>query len=967
VTVLQPFQLKSGAMAKGSGNTPLAKDVSVPSTDYLNGAHHRMPWAVSRDLQAAAMTGKELYFRVTDPLLKDAAHGGMVKTGFDFEFSMFDGTAVPYVIKSYDGAAGTFMGVFKPTALVGSTGPTRGYCYFSNSAWTVSKEDHDQTFPNATSVLFLPSRIDESGAALDLNHDLPMSDKVIVNPGALCDGNAAGNDYMTRSLVGDCGSFLISFFAQTIPNNTDNSPISFGAATGGTTAIFIRHLFAGASQHTHSPPFTNAWRAGFTTPEGDSFYETASDVADTSLQHVVLRRVSGSHLELYINGVLVPWAFTDTPGSVPQSGRIDFTNQVLYIGRGAVANTRFWNGYLDCFKFFKEDAKTAAWALAEYNNLMDIDGGVVFGSPETLNTASVFGEAIKIQADQLTFVDFKADKYSATLAGTIALRSPNPFDTPDHGTLSDRGANTVRYTNTEAQDPDNAGAVHLTNSAGNVIIPVRAHIITTTPPPPSGYYKTPNTFNGDVTTKTVHTAANRNALKTLLDSIPNTAWAATNCIQLTGDWGTANTNGSTFDINKGGTATHPLVIFMANAGLDTTASWNNRPTIYNSPLKLSAPYIWLYGIQAQLMPKDVVPNWPTTDGGSFIVMVQAANCFVTACHLLGSRHIRSDVSISYAHDFQGNYNWLEWKFQSTDAATGGDTSISIVNRNLTAPKTSQRWITARNRWSDYPTQFFTKPAGWVGDYHLGANARCFNVGNGWGTDEAVTSDWEIYYNFIDGSASHIGEFKGGIKAFKWNHCPGRDQGLGNPGGGAYTRGGSSTGGEFWYNRLNCDQTMINGDNSSYVSYWMVDTNGNPAGDFRPTCRSEDGAGTQSKGIRGADGTTWVDCKARTFVLPYYFEGVTKYPPTSKLGSIAPLLIAGMNSSCDFVVGNRSGSGSSPLSFDSNGHPTGSNTTDLSKPDITKQATNPGSYTLEVPPTLNATVCGPGAVGKVWGT
>jgi hypothetical protein len=971
VTVLQILQLKSGAMAKGSGNTPLARDVSVASDDYINGAHHRLPWAVSRDLQAVAMSGKELYFRVTDPLLKDAAHGGMVKTGFDFEFSMFDGKAVPYVIKSYDGTAGTLMGVFRPFALAGSTAPTRGYLYFSNPAWTVSKEDHDQTFLNATSVLFLPSKIDQSGATLNFNRDLPTADKVIVNPGAQCDGDAAGTDFMTRNLTGNCGDFLISFLAQSIPNNSDNSPISFGGATGGSTVIFARHLFAGATQHTHSPPFTNAWRAGFTTSEGDSFYETASDVADTSLQHVVMRRVSGSHLELYVNGILVPWGFTDTPGGVPQSAKIDFTSQVLYIGRGAVANSRFWNGYLDCFKFFKDDAKTAAWALAEYNNLTDIDGGVVFGSPETLTTASVFGETIKIKVDpQLTSVDFKADKYASTLAGTIALRSPNPFDSSTIGTLTDRGANTVRYTNTLAQDPDNDCAVHLTNSVGNVIIPVRAHIVLTGPPPPSGYYKTPNTFNGDQTTKQVHTAANRSALQTLINSIPNTAWAATNCIKLTGDWGNANTNGSTFNINKGGTAADPLVIFMDNAGLDTTASWNGRPTVYNNSLLLSAPYIWLYGIQAQLMPKDVYDHWPTTDRSWFIVKVQAPNCFVTACHLLGSRHISNTSTDSYAHDFQGNYNWLEWKFQSTDPSEGGDTSISIVGRNTTAPKTSQRWITARNRWTDYPTQF-TKPSDWPPDkdYRFGSNARCFNVGNGWGTDEAVTSDWEIYYNFIDGSASHIGEFKGGIKAFKWNHCPGRDQGMGRPGGGAYTRGGSPTGGEFWYNRLNCTQTMINGDNSSYVSYWMVNTSGNPAGEFRPTCRSTDGAGPQPKGLRGADGTTWVDCKATSFVLPYYFGGRAKYPPTSKLGAISPLLIAGFNSSCTFEVGNPSGSGDgagTSLNFDGNGHPTGSNTSDLSNSNITKQTANPGSYTLQVPPILNSTVCGPGAIGRTWG-
>jgi hypothetical protein len=203
VTVLQPFQLKNGAMAKGSGDTPLAKNVSTPPSNYPNGAHYRLPWAVSRELQAVAMLDKELYFKVTDDLLKDTS--GAVKTGFDFEFSMADGKAVPYVIHSHNGTTGTLMGVIKPPELKGSASPTRGYLYFSNPAWTVSKEEPDQTFPNATSVLFLPSRLDKSGAALDLSRDLPTSDKVIVNPGALCDGDEAGDDYMTRNLTGSCG------------------------------------------------------------------------------------------------------------------------------------------------------------------------------------------------------------------------------------------------------------------------------------------------------------------------------------------------------------------------------------------------------------------------------------------------------------------------------------------------------------------------------------------------------------------------------------------------------------------------------------------------------------------------------------------------------------------------------------------------------------------------------------------
>jgi hypothetical protein len=502
VTALQPFQLGNLHMAKGSGNAPLAADVSLPSTDFTNGAHYRLPWAVSRDLQAVAMSGKELYFRVTDSLLKDVAHGGGVQTGFDFEFSMLDGTAVPYVIKSYDGAAGTLMGVFNPKALAGSAAATRGYLYFDNPAWAVSKEDPDQTFPNATSVLFLPSGIDRSGSKLDFDANLPTSDKVIVNPGALVDGSqVAGND-IERALLGDCGSFLISFLCQSIPSSVDNSPLTFGSGTG-TTVIYLRHCFATPNGPHPTTDITNCWRVGFATGGKEADYETAQDTADQTLQHIVFRRVLGSRPELYINGVLSPFSFTFEDIGI-LSSRLDFTNQKLIVGRGSVSSSRWWNGYLDCFKFFKDDAKSATWALAEYSNLMDIDGGVIFGSPETVSTSSVFGETIKVQADQLTSVDFKADKYSATVGGTIALRASAPFDNPANGRFTDRGANTVRYTNTKAVDPDNDGAIHLTNGVGNVVIPVRAKIILTAPPPPSGYYKTPNTFVGDVTTKTVN-------------------------------------------------------------------------------------------------------------------------------------------------------------------------------------------------------------------------------------------------------------------------------------------------------------------------------------------------------------------------------------------------------------------------------------------------------------------------------
>lgn len=960
---------------RSTGRAMYGKNVSAAPTVWPNGSSYRMPFAVSRDLQTAVLSGKELYFRVTDPMLKDTAHGGQVQSGFDFQFETLASQPIPYVIKSYDGVNGTLMGVINLN-LAGSTAATRGFFYFSNPAWTTSKEDHDNTFPNATSVLFLPSKVDKSGSLLNMSNDLPAipsSEPQLINPGAKCNGSS---DQASRDLTGTCGDFLVSFLCQALVNNSDNSPCAFGSGTG-STVIYMRHCYATPNGNKPTTDITNCWRAGFSfssTLQAD--YETDQDTADTNLQHIVFRRVLGHDLEIYINGVLVPWRWSYNSPGLNLSQRIDFTSQKLFIGRGSVAGSRFWNGYLDCFKFYKDDPKSAAWALSEYNNLMDIDGAVIFGSPEQINQSSLWGEAIKVQCDQSGNVTFKSDKYSASdqAGDTISLDPLQKFTNPSHGSFSDQGSNNVQYTNNgDAIDPDNDGSVHLRNvSGGKVIIPVRAHIILVSPPPLSGYYKTPNIYNGDGSIrKTVNSVSNVDQLQSLLSG-KTSSWAATNCIKINADFGAANTNGSPTVINVGGTSTDPLVIFMDNAGLDTTASWNGRPTVYNTCLVLAAPYIWLYGVQCQLMPKDLNDHWPVvgspTDNNTTMIEFRAPNCFVTACHTCGSRHILNNPNNYYAHDCQMNFNWFEWKFQSTGSVGGGDTCIRMDGKRSSDPQVSQRWQSHRNRWTDYPTQF-TPPHG----TKIGTNARCFYIGGGWGTDATVTSDWEMYYNFVDASPSHIGEFKGGIKAFKYNHCPGTGM-LGQPYGGAYTRGGSATGGEFMYNRLNCNLTMINGDKSTYVSNWLVNNNGDPVGTYGLTCRCDDASATAAnggkdkKGLRGADGTVLADCKSSQVLLPYYFEGRSNYPPSSKLGALGAILIAGQNSGCSFECGNTDGSiNGSALSFDGSGHPTGSNTSDLSKADITKQSTVPSKYTTGIPPILDATVCGPAASGKTWGT
>jgi hypothetical protein len=943
VTTLQIMQLRNGAMAKGSGNTPLAHDVSLAPTDYPNGAHHRMPWAVSRDLQAAAITGKELYFKVTDPLLKDVAHSGMVKTGLDFLFTDVGGAAIPYVIQSYDGAAGTLMGVFKPASLAGSTAFTRGYLYFSNAGWTTSKEDSVNTFPSATSVLFLPSKTDHSSAGLNFNRDLPTSDKVIVNPGALCDGDIAGNDYMTRNLTGDCGDFLISFLAESTENNSDNSPISFGASTGGGTVIFIRHLYEDAASNTDPAHYKNAWRTGFANSEGSSFYETASNIADNSLQHVVMRRVSGQSLQLYVNGVLIPWAFKQEPGGTPQSARISFASQVLYIGRGAVASSRFWKGYLDCFKFFKDDAKTTGWALAEYNNLSDVDGAVIFGSPETFGTASVWGEAIKITADERASVDFKADKYSATLAGTISLDSVKPFDNPVNGTFADRGSNNVRYTNVTAVDPDNAGKVHLTNSTASVVIPVRAHVNISAPPPATGYYSRPNIGGKDF-----KPVSNRAELIQALDDVKAGRWSTTDFyIKAIGD-----ISGNPITHSAGGNVNHPLVIMSDDGG--NPDSWPaSRPTV-STRFILTGDYIWLYALDL---------SYPGSTESAPGISPQGNWQFVTACRLTGKMVWFADATSVLVNNLHFNYNACYVR-----VPVGWGPSIFLQTRcsfsGATATNTAHPLMIARNYFTD------------ASDNSTGGEDRVDVIYGSPGKADHRGSfhDVRVEYNFLNCRMKRGIYIKFGI-VIKWNHVV--------PNGGASSavafRGETPINGIAAYNRIDgSQQLMVNGTGHLILSNIVG------GGANIPLSTLQSGAGEKS--TMAADGCRVIGNTGKVLVPGWT---VNADDPAGKLGNFDPGVYQGLPAGKNIVLAGpnqayheddertgHEGDAADVIPVTNNhpqqtqvGNTNGYRWRNSSEIWIYDAIDSAWGYTLETPPTLNTTVCGPKAKGsgKLWGS
>jgi hypothetical protein len=939
VTTLQPFQLGNLHMAKGVGNTPLAVDVSLPSSDFTNGAHYRLPWAVSRDLQTAAISGKELYFRVTDPLLKNTANGGAVKTEFDFEFSMFDGTAVPYVIKSYDGVGGTLMGVFRPSALAGSTGPTRGYLYFSNPAWTVSKEDHDQTFLNATSVLFLPSGVDKSGSQLDLTGTIPAipaGEPQLVNPGCKCDGSTT---FLERDLTGDCGSYLFSGLVQSLVNNSDNSPFVCGGKTSSSTAIFHRHLFATANGPTDPAGHTNAWRAGFANGTVDAYYETASGKADTSLQHVVFRRVLGQSLELYVNGVLVPWAWKqEATGAL--NTRISFAGYRLLVGRGAT-NNRYWDGYIDCFKFFKDDAKTAGWALAEYSNLMDIDGGVIFGSPETVTTSSVFGETIKVQTDQLTSVNFKADKYSATVGGTIALRSPNPFDPPDFGTLSDQGANTVRYTNTQAQDPDNGGAVHLTNGSGNVIIPVRAHIILTTPPPPpTGYYGIPN-----IAGKTPRNVSNRSEFLTELGKFGGAYSTTTDYIRLTGD-----ISGASVIVNKGGTQAHPLVIMSDDNG--NPDSWPaSRPTV-TAQMRMTTKYVWWYGVDF------------LSSGSVFLLNMETDWQFVTACRLTGQRLIGADTTDGITNNLLINYNA---GFPRTQVGEGECAFIYIHYKSNTATATGITMVDplmiARNYFGDVSG----------GSASQNDRQNLIYIGSGIDGRTGGSRTVRIEYNHINCRVRRAIYNKYG-STIKWNHIVPMLTGNSYGDTMAGFRGPGSNDAVCAYNRIvNGNQLMVNGRGHLILSNVVTGTC-----TIQVSCFQRGAPGT--KDTPEADGCR-VMGNTGQILLPAFDSNVDT--PAGRLGDFDPGRYPGLPNGKNVVL-----AGPNQQYFEDIAGNAGPAVPIISNhPQQTQVGSNQGyrwrnssqiwvydtvdpawGYVMETPPTLNTTVCGPkaSASSKIWG-
>jgi hypothetical protein len=659
-----------------------------------------------------------------------------------------------------------------------------------------------------------------------------------------------------------------------------------------------------------------------------------------------MRRVSGHSLELYVNGVLVPWKFKQEPGDTPQTSKINFASLVLYIGRGAVESNRFWKGYLDCFKFFKDDAKTADWALAEYNNLMDVDGGVIFGSPETVTTASVWGETVKIQADQLSTVDFKADKYASTPSGTITLDSAKPFDNPANGTFTDRGANTVRYTNKTAVDPDNGGKVHLTNGVGNVIIPVRAHIITgPPPPPPSGYYSRPNI--GAETGKTPRDVGNRAALvDTVLPKFANGTYStATDYIRLTGD-----ITGATINITTGGTHDHPLVIMSDDGG--NPDSWPGSRPVIKARIITKASYIWFYGIQHDY------DGTGEADGG---ITIQSTWVFITACRFAGVFNItilRGDATINNVYI---NYN----AFMVRNNQGGERTVVRTLYKAGSPGKITgyDPAIFARNYFLNHPD-----------NSDQGINrSQLFYIGPGI-PDHVGYIDVRIEYNFADCIMRRGIYVKCGA-TIKWNDITvqrtadnlGADCVIG-------CRGETPEKCIIAYNRIDGGNQLMSHGFSHLILSNIVG-----GGCWMGAAAMQTGSG--KKDTKSSDGARFIG-NTGPILVPLWT--VNSDDPAGKLGDFDPGVYSGLPAGKNVVMAgpnqtyheDADGTYGTVVPVSSN-HPQqtkvgsydGYKWRNSSQIWIYNAIDAAWGYTLETPPVLNTTVCGPKAKGsgKLWGT
>jgi hypothetical protein len=328
--------------------------------------------------------------------------------------------------------------------------------------------------------------------------------------------------------------------------------------------------------------------------------------------------------------------------------------------------------------------------------------------------------------------------------------------------------------------------------------------------------------------------------------------------------------------------------------------------------------------------------------------------FATACRFIGNGAIgnyAADAKIGNVH-----INFNRFDVAQTAAIvnqTARDGYCVVLYFRITGQGTTA-WVckpltVARNYWIDHST-------------HEGADVDAFHIGEGKDDGGHYYPDINAEYNFVKAALKRGFYIKAGINMRYNDIGP-----LTAPGGSVYGsadcvigfRGPFSRGGFCEYNRLRGGtQLMVHGPDHTILSNVLMDSRTV----VRLSCHLA-GAGKPTPSADGAQ----VFGNTGNVLLPWFdFGGANADDPDGKLGDYGGnVQLAGPNQT---IIEDDT---HDVIAFDTAGHPRATAGSNGSRwrnaAQITRLASIPSRYTIKTPPFLDTTVCGPGAVGKVWGT
>ncbi len=147
----------------------------------------------------------------------------------------------------------------------------------------------------------------------------------------------AAEDANGASYINGLTAFTVALWIKSAEVDSNKGFMHGKDPSGQDDTFTLRYDSAG-----YDGKGTNVIKAGITTTEGDTSYESASDVQTTEWQHIALTWSSGNQLALYINGTLDE----ATSNKDAVEGELSGASKFL-IGKGGKDANASWNGLID--------------------------------------------------------------------------------------------------------------------------------------------------------------------------------------------------------------------------------------------------------------------------------------------------------------------------------------------------------------------------------------------------------------------------------------------------------------------------------------------------------------------------------------------------------------------------------------------------------------------------------------------